>query len=97
MWYTDGNGVPIQLTSGGLVNATIASLPGESYAAGTFFWKQGNLSTTPANFDIGSITLRPNVAGTTFGVVLNPPAGITSEYDIQLPLLPASNSFMLLD
>lgn len=97
LWFTDGNGVPVQITSGGLVNATIASIPGESYSGGTFFWKQGAGSTTPANFDIGSIVIRPTVAGTTFGVQLDPPPSISSQYNITLPILPAVNSFMAID
>lgn len=97
LWFNDGNGNAVQLTSGGLVNATIASIPGESYSAGTFFWKQGASSTTPANFDIGSITLRPRTAGTTNGVVLDVPSGISSQYGIQLPLLPGAKSFLAID
>ncbi len=97
LWFNDGNGNQVQITSGGTVNATIASLPGESYAAGTFFWVQGVGSTTPANFDIGSITLRPNVAATTFGVVLSPPSGIGSQYNINLPLLPVSKLPLSID
>lgn len=97
LWFNDGNGNQVQITNNGLVNATIASIPGESYAGGTFFWKQGALSTVPANFDIGSIVLRPNVAATTFGVQLIPPTGITSQYDISLPLLPLVNSILFID
>ncbi len=97
LWFNDGNGNQVQITSNGLVNATIASLPGESYAGGTFFWVQGAGSTTPANFDIGSITLRPNVAATTFGVTLSPPTGISSQYSINLPLLPLTDSFVRID
>ena len=97
LWYTDSNGTAIQLTSGGTVNATIGSLPGESYAAGTFFWKQGSGSTTPANFDIGSITLRPNTAATANGVILGPPSAIASQYNISLPLLPASARVLSID
>lgn len=97
LWFTDGNGVQVQITSGGTVNATIASIPGESFSAGTFFWKQGTGSTTPANFDIGSITIRPNLPATTYGVRLTPNAGISSQYDLILPLLPLSNSVMTLD
>lgn len=97
LWYNDSAGNAVQLTSNGLVNATIASLPGESYAGGTFFWKQGTGSTTPANFDIGFITIRPNVALTTFGVTLTPPSAIASAYNIALPLLPSVNSFMAID
>lgn len=97
LWFTDGVGNQIQITSNGEVNATIASIPGESFAFGTFFWKQGAGSTTPANFDIGSITIRPNVAATTFGVMLAPPSGISSQYTINLPLLPASPAFLTID
>jgi hypothetical protein len=97
LFYNDGAGNVIALTKAGEVNATIASLPGESYAGGTFTWKQGAGSTTPANFDIGSITIRPNVAATTYGVVLGPPSGISSQYNIQLPFVPGSTGIMRLD
>lgn len=98
LFFNDGSGNIIQITAAGTVNATIGSLPGESYAAGTFFWKQGTGSTTPANFDIGSITLRPNIAATTFGVTLTPPAGISSSYSVALPALPiSSNKIMSMD
>lgn len=100
LWYTDSNGVQIQITSGGNVNATAASIPGESYAAGTFTWTQtqDSLPTTPANFDIGSITLRPNTALTALGVVLGPPSSISSQYNIALPLVPSVNpAFITMD
>lgn len=97
LWYTDSAGNKVQLTSNGLVNATIASIPGESYAAGTFFWKQGAGSTIPANFDIGSITIRPNIALTSFGVTLSPSAGISSAYTLTLPLVPVLQSVVTLD
>ncbi len=100
LWYTDSAGNNVQLTSNGLVNAIVASLPGESYSGGTFFWKQGTGSTTPANFDIGSIVLRPNTAATTNGVTLSPPAGIASAFTITLPADPAAaggSNFLLMD
>jgi hypothetical protein len=97
LFYNDGAGNVIALTKAGLVNATIASLPGESYAGGTFTWVQGNGSTTPANFDIGAITIRPNTAGTTNGVVVGPPSAISSQYNIFLPILPGSTSFTTID
>lgn len=97
LWYNDGNGTPIQLTSAGAVNASIANLPGESFDGTTFTWKQGDGSTTPANFDIGSINLRPNTPGTVNGVFLQPPSAISSQYDIFLPILPATNSFMAIN
>ena len=99
LFYTDGNGVQIQITKSGVVNASAASIPGESYNSGTFIWTQtqSSLPTTPANFDIGSITLRPNVAATTFGVKVSPPSSIASQYNIALPLLPSVQSFVTID
>src|SRR5665213_2188764 len=101
LWYNDGAGnPPIQITANGGVNATSASIPGESFAFGTFFWKQGAGSTIPANFDIGSVTIRPNVAATTFGVLLQPPSPITSLITLTLPTPPSlanSPSFLTID
>jgi hypothetical protein len=99
LFYTDSNGTITQITANGVVNATAAAIPGESYDAGTFIWvqTQSSLPTRPANFDIGSITLRPNIDGTTNGVILGPPSAISSQYNIQLPLVPATTSIMQLD
>lgn len=96
LFYNDSAGNVIQITKAGTVNATIGSIPGESYSTGTFTWTQtqDSLPTTPANFDIGSITIRPNVALTTFGVTLAPPSSISSAYTLNLPLVPASTSFL---
>lgn len=94
LWYTDSNGNATQITSNGVVNATIGSLPGESYAAGTFTWVQGTGSTTPANFDIGGIIIRPTTANTTNGVQLIPSGSIASQYALTLPLVPASKKIM---
>lgn len=100
LWYTDSNGKSTQITANGVVNAMAAAIPGESYDSGTFIWTQtqSSLPTRPANFDIGSITIRPNTNGTTNGVVLGPPAGISSQYNVQLPLIPAvSTGIMTMD
>ena len=94
LFYTDDSGTAIQITKGGIVNATATSIPGESYAGGTFIWTQtqSSLPTTPANFDIGSITLRPNIAATSYGVTLSPPAAIGSAYTLLLPNNPSTNT-----
>ena len=98
LFYTDSNGTQTQITSNGVVNATAAAIPGESYSAGTFIWTQtqSSLPTTPANFDIGSIILRPNTAGTNNGVVLSPPSGISTEYPIVLPAQPSGTGVLTL-
>jgi len=98
LFYTPNTGIPIQITKNGIVNATVASIPGESYAAGTFFWTQtqDSLPTNPASFDIGQITLRPNISSTSFGVTLVPPS--TSTYNFVFPgSLPASTKFLTID
>lgn len=87
LYFTDGSGNTIQITKSGAVNVTASSIPGETYAGGTFIWTQdqSSLPTTPANFDIGSITLRPSIAATANGVTISPPSGISSSFDINLP------------
>lgn len=99
LWFTPNTGLPIQITKNGIVNVVASSIPGESYAAGTFFWTQtqDGFPNRPANFDIGSITIRPNVDLTTFGVTISPNAGISSQYNFVLPLLPVSTSFLTID
>lgn len=97
LFYNDGAGNIIPLTKAGIVNATAASIPGESYSGGTFTWKQGAGSTTPANFDIGSVTVRPNTAGTTNGITISPPSAIASQYSLALPALPPAQQIMTLD
>ncbi len=90
LFFRDGSGTEVQITSNSQVNATAASIPGESYGGGTFSWRQGTGSTVPANFDIGSVVIRPNTAATTYGVTLAPQSGIASAYTLVLPALPAS-------
>lgn len=99
LFYTDNNGTVTQITTNGVVNAVAAAIPGESYAAGTFIWTQtqSSLPTTPANFDVGSIILRPNTANTAFGVTLAPPGGIASAYTLTLPLIPSSPQILQVD
>lgn len=100
LWFNDGNGTAVQVTSNGAVFAPAAAIPGESYTLGTFAWKQGSGSTTPANFDIGSVTLRPNIAATTFGTALQVNPSISSSFTLTLPNNPSSlpgASFLRLD
>jgi hypothetical protein len=97
LFFNDGAGNVIPITKAGIVNAVASSIPGESYSGGTFTWKQGAGSSTPANFDIGSIVIRPNTAATTNGITMSPPAAISSAYNLVLPALPASTLFVTLD
>lgn len=95
LWYYDGN-THIQITSNGQTATTLANLPGESYSSGTFTWRQGTGSTTPAQFDIGSIVIRPTTAGAATGVSLVAPSA--ANYQLTFPTaLPGSTSLMALD
>jgi hypothetical protein len=98
LWYNDGTNPVIQITSGGAVYAPAASIPGQSYSAGTFIWKQGSGSSTPANFDIGSVIIRPNTSATTLGVTVSPSTSLATSLTLYLPpSLPSVQSFMTLD
>ena len=99
LFYYDGSNI-VQITAGGQVNATAASIPGESYAGGSFIWRQtqSSLPTTPANFDIGSVTIRPNIAATTNGVTITNSVSLASAFSLILPpSLPGSQSIVTLD
>lgn len=95
LWYFDGN-THIQITSNGQTATTLANLPGQSYSSGTFTWRQGAGSTTPAVFDLGSIIIRPTTAGATTGVELIAPS--SANYNLTFPnSLPGATSLMALD
>lgn len=95
LWYYDGN-THIQITSNGQTATTLANLPGQSYSSGTFTWRQGAGSTTPAVFDLGSIIIRPTTAGATTGVELIAPSA--ANYSLTFPnALPGTTSLLALD
>ncbi len=98
LWYFDGTN-QIQITSGGQLAPVTASISGITYAGGTFSFEQNqsSLPTTPANLSAGSIIIRPNTAATAYGVELNPPSAIASQYSLFLPSVPANLSFLTID
>lgn len=99
LWYTDSAGNKVQITSGGQLAAVSTAVQGISYALGTFSFRQtqDSLPTTPANLDNGSVTIRPNTAGTAFGVTLAPSSSISSQYTLTLPLPVAAPAFLTQD
>ena len=106
LWYFDGTS-NVQLTSGGNIATTITRLPGQTYnsGTGTFIWKQGSGSTTPAFFDIAALTIRPAVAATVLGTTIQPSSGLAASntltlpsVNVQLPTsLPSATAFLTLD
>lgn len=102
LYYNDGNGNQIQITSGGALAGTPGSISGlvspasASYVAlsSTFVWQSASL--TPAIMDAASYIFR-NLAASSKGLTLQPPAAMAADYIITLPTLPASQKFLTLD
>lgn len=103
LYYVDGNGTSIPITSLGGVAGTPGSianlaLPASaSYVSGTstFVW-QSDVNIA-ANLDAGSLLLRNLSPNSTFALTLSPPAGLSSNYQIVLPTLPSSQKIVTLD
>jgi hypothetical protein len=98
LYYNDINGNQIKLTSGGLVNATSSGISSGT-ASATFI--SGVLvvnanTNTPANIQGGSVFLGNNVANSKY-LELSPPNAMAANYQLVLPSLPTSTSFMQLD
>ena len=98
LWYYDGSN-QIQITSGGTLASVPTTVAGLSYAGGTFSFVQGAGSTTPAGLSSGPVSISPQTAGAASveAVVVNPPSTISSIYDLYLPLIPSSTSFLTID
>jgi hypothetical protein len=101
LWYNDGNGNEIQLTSHGGINFVPTSIPGLvppaslTYVAGdeTFVFQSG--VNTPANLDAGSVTVR-NITASSNGITISPPVALATNYTITLPALPAQTNVVTL-
>lgn len=102
LFFQDGVGNQIRITQSGSVTGaagTITGLPSgtasAAYNSGTFIFQLA--TNTPANMDIGEITLRNNTAGSN-GVTLSPVGGLGSNYTLTLPQLnPVGTCFLTLD
>lgn len=99
LYYNDGNGNQVRMTSGGAVNATSSGISNGTATAG---FSSGTLvvdsaSNTPANIQVASILLgNTGVSGSNF-LTLSPPTGLGSNYSLVLPPLPAQTNVMTLD
>lgn len=98
LYYNDGAGNTVQLTSGGTVNATSSGI---SDGTATAAFSTGVLvvnaaANTPANIQVGSVLLGNNVASSNF-LTLSPPAAMAANFGLTLPNIPASQSFMTID
>lgn len=101
LYYNDGSGNQIQLTSGGSIVGTAGSISGlpsgtasASYSGGTFTWQSA--TSTAANMDAASYVLRNNSASSK-GLTLQPPNSMAADYSLTLPLTPGAQSFLSID
>jgi hypothetical protein len=98
LFYVDGNGNVVQITSGGTVNATSSGISSgtatASFVAGVLVVNAA--ASTPANIQAGSILIGNNVASSKF-LTLSPPNAMGANYTVTLPALPAQTNVMTLD
>jgi hypothetical protein len=100
LYYNNGAGVPVQLTSGGSIVGAAGSIAGlvspasASYVSGssTFVWQSN--AFTPANMDMASITLR-NLIANSNGLTLEAPAAMGVSYTLVLPALPVGGTRLM--
>lgn len=98
LYYNDGNSNVVQLTSGGVVNATSSGISSGSATASfvSSVLVVNAAANTPANIQGGSLLLGNNVAASKF-LTLSPPAAMAANFSLILPSLPAVTNLMTLD
>lgn len=103
LYFVDGAGNNVRLTQSGGVAGSPGSISNltppasASYIAGnsTFVWQSG--ASIAANMDAGALLMRNLTPNSTFALTLQPPAALSSNYSITLPVLPAAQSVMTMD
>lgn len=99
LYYNDINGNQIQITAGGVVNATSSGISSgtatASFSASVLIVNAA--SNTPANIQGGSILIgNPGVSGSKF-ITLSAPNPVAANYGLVLPTIPAQTNVMTLD
>lgn len=100
LYYKNGAGAAVQITSGGSIAAAAGNITGlaapasASYGAGVFVFQSD--AGEAANMDIRNLYLRNATVG-SFRCQLSPPAAMANDYDLVLPPLPVSTKIMALD
>lgn len=99
LYYNDGNGNQVRLTSGGTVNATSSGISSgtntASFSSSTLV--VDSASNTPANIQVASVLIgNTGVSGSKF-ITLSPTGTLPANYSLNLPALPAQTNVMTLD
>lgn len=101
LYFNDGAGNQVQLTSGGSIVGTAGSITGlpsgtagVSYSSPTYTFQSS--TNTAGNIDAGSITIRQVLSGAN-GITIKSPTSLAGNYSLTLPpALPATPSLSLL-
>jgi hypothetical protein len=99
LYYNDGNGNQIRITSGGTVNATSSGISSgtntASFSSSTLV--VDSASNTPANIQVGSVLVgNSGVSGSKF-ITISPTGTLSANYNLNLPALPAQTNVLTLD
>ena len=98
LYFNDGNGNVVQITSGGTVNATSSGISsGTNTASFVSNVLVVNSNTNhPANIQAASILLGNNSTGSKY-LTLSPPSAMGSNIQQTLPTIPAQTNIMTMD
>lgn len=102
LYYNDGLGNQVRITQSGGIAGSPGSISGlvspasATYVSGsqTFVWESD--ASTPANMDAGAYIFR-NLTPSSFGITVQAPASLSSDYTIVLPGLPSVTSVLTID
>ncbi len=99
LYYNDGNGNTIQITSGGTVNATSSGISSgtatASFVASVLVVNQA--TNTPASIQAGNILVGNTGVANSEYVTLKPVNALAVNYSLTLPTLPATPSLLQID
>lgn len=102
LFYNDGNGNQVQITSGGGVTGAAGNITNLTPPASVVYSSINQTFTfqsaanTPANLDVGYIILRNNVVNSK-ALTVYPPSAMAANFTLTLPSLPSVQSFVTLD
>lgn len=98
LYYNDGAGNVIQITSGGSVNATSSGISSGTATASfvSSVLVVNAAANTPADIQGGSIRLGNNIPASNF-LTLSPPSAMPADFTLVLPAIPGAQSFLSID
>ncbi len=98
LYYNDGAGNVVQITSGGSVNATSSGISSGTATASfvSSVLVVNAAANTPADIQGGSLRLGNNIPASNF-LTLAPPSAMASDFTLVLPTIPIAASFLSID